>query len=280
MALSSFTRRTFLATAASLPLAARMSNGKIPVGLELYSVRDQLAKDPTGALQAVAKMGYQCVEFYAPYYEWQPEHAKATRKLLDDLGMRCYSTHNDRKNFDQDKIARAIELNQILGAKYIVMASAGQIKNLDGWKEVAQTLQQASEKLAPHNLKPGYHNHELEFTPIDGVKPIELIAKNTSKDVMLQLDVGTCLQAGSDPVAWIEKNPGRIHSIHCKDWSGAGGYKVLFGEGAAPWKKIFHAAENGGGVEYYLIEQEGSRYPSLETAQKCLKAFKKVHASA
>jgi len=98
---------------------------------------------------------------------------------------------------------------------------------------------------------------------------------------MLQLDVGTCLEAGADPVAWIEAHPERIRSMHCKDWSpDAGkGYKVLFGEGVAPWKKLFSAAENGGGIEYYLVEQEGSRFPELETAQKCLQAFQIAHSA-
>ena len=96
---------------------------------------------------------------------------------------------------------------------------------------------------------------------------------------MLQLDVGTSVEAGSDPVAWIRANPGRIHSIHCKDWSpDAGqGYKVLFGEGVADWKGIFQAAESVGGVEYYLIEQEGSRFSEFETARKCLQAFRATH---
>jgi sugar phosphate isomerase/epimerase len=95
---------------------------------------------------------------------------------------------------------------------------------------------------------------------------------------MLQLDVGTCIEAGSDPVAWINQNPGRIRSVHCKDWSpDAGkGYKVLFAEGVAPWKQIFEAAEKTGGVEYYLIEQEGSAYPPLETAERCLATFRKM----
>jgi len=86
--------------------------------------------------------------------------------------------------------------------------------------------------------------------------------------------------AGSDPVAWIRANPGRIHSIHCKDWSPepGKGYTVLFGEGAADWKGIFAAAESVGGVEYYLVEQEGSRFPELETAQRCLKTFRSLHS--
>jgi sugar phosphate isomerase/epimerase len=111
---------------------------------------------------------------------------------------------------------------------------------------------------------------------------MEVIAAGTPKEVMLQLDVGTCVEAGADPVAWIRANPGRIRSIHCKDWGAGGGpnrgYRVLFGEGDAPWKAIFTAAESAGGVEYYLIEQEGSRFPELETAQRCLENWKKMRA--
>jgi sugar phosphate isomerase/epimerase len=98
---------------------------------------------------------------------------------------------------------------------------------------------------------------------------------------MLQLDVGTCLHAGTDPVAWIRANPGRIRSLHCKDWSPdkSKGYTVLFGEGAVDWKPLFAAAENGGGVEYYLVEQEGSRFSELETARRCLETFRRTHAA-
>jgi sugar phosphate isomerase/epimerase len=129
-------------------------------------------------------------------------------------------------------------------------------------------------------LRTGYHNHQEEFVPLDGKRPIEVLAGNTPKEVMLQLDVGTCEEAGSDPVAWIEANPGRIRCIHCKDWApGADkGYRVLFGEGVSPWTKIFAAAESAGGIEYYLIEQEGSRYPELDTAERCLATWKKLRA--
>jgi sugar phosphate isomerase/epimerase len=96
---------------------------------------------------------------------------------------------------------------------------------------------------------------------------------------MLQLDVGTCLEAGADPVAWIRANPGRIRSLHCKDWSPEPGigYAALFGEGKADWKGIFAAASSVGGAEYYLIEQEGSRYSELETAKKCLELYRAKH---
>jgi sugar phosphate isomerase/epimerase len=252
---NSISRRSFLALAGAAPFALAAHKGK--------------------------RVGYEVVEFFSPYYEWTPDYAKEVRKLLDDLKIRCLSTHNGANAFTPEGIQKAIELNQILGAKYVVMASAGgRVEGLDGWKGVAERLTQASEKLNPLKMRAGFHNHKMEFVPIEGKRPMDVLAANTPKDVTLQLDVGTCVDAGADPVAWINANPGRITSIHCKEWgAGAGeekGYRALFGEGDAPWLKIFEAAEKVGGVEYYLIEQEGSRFPSLETAERCLASFKKL----
>lgn len=275
------TRRAFLAMSAMLPWALKSmaASRSIPVGLELYSVRDALKQVPDGTLRAVAQMGYQAVEFYAPYFEWTDSQAKQTRKLLDDLGMRCCSTHNGGDYLTAKNINRARDLNLILGSRYVVLAWSDPKTGPDGWKAVADQLNSAAETLEPSGLKAGYHNHQAEFTGAVGQRPIDMLAKNTKPTVMLQLDVGTCVEAGSDPVAWIRANPGRIRSIHCKDWSpDAGkGYMVLFGEGVTDWKGIFQAAENGGGVEYYLIEQEGSRFPELDTARRCLQAFRTTH---
>ena len=273
------TRRSFLAFSAMVPVAvfARPSTS-IPVGLELYSVRDELQRDPQGTVRAVAKMGYQCVEFYAPYLDWNEGQTKEMRKLLDDLGIRCSSTHNGAEQLRVGNLDKVRDRNLILGSRYVVQASSTEQKTLDGWKSVAESLNAAADKLAPSGLKVGYHNHQPEFTPLEGKRPMEVLAANTHPSIMLQLDVGTCLNAGSDPVAWIRSNPGRIRSLHLKDWSPdpAKGYKVLFGEGVANWKAIFAAAESVGGVEYYLIEQEGSRYSELETAQKCLEAYRSL----
>jgi sugar phosphate isomerase/epimerase len=273
-------RRSFLALSAMLPCALSVRAAKsIPAGLELYSVRNELKKDPEGTVRAVAQMGYQGVEFYAPYFEWSESQTKQMRRLLDDLGIRCFSTHNDSAYLNAENLNRARDMNVILGSKYVVMASSNPKPGLDGWKAVADTLNFAADRLESSGLKAGYHNHQPEFTVIEGQRPMEVLAKYTKPSIMLQLDVGTCLEAGSDPVAWIRANPGRIRSLHLKDWSPepAKGYTVLFGEGRADWKNIFEAAESAGGVEYYLLEQEGSRFPELETAQRCLQSFLAVH---
>jgi sugar phosphate isomerase/epimerase len=264
--------------AAATPLTFGKEKSSIPVGLELYSVREELQKDLMGTVRGVAKMGYQCVEFYAPYYSWTDDYAKQVRALLDELGIKCYSTHNGLDSFQPEGVQKAIELNKTLGTHYIVLAHPGDVKTLDDWKRVVETLNKANETMSAEGLHAGYHNHDLEWKPLAGQKPIELLRDTLDKSIMLQLDVGTCVATGNDPVAWIKHNPGRIRSIHVKDWSPTQGYSVLTGEGVAPWKKIFAAAEKVGGVEYYLIEQEGSRYPEMETAERCLALFHKLHA--
>src|SRR6266446_6303037 len=170
-----FSRRSFIALFAAAPLWAGLATNKhIPVGLELYSVRDELKKDLTGTVRGVAKMGYECVEFYAPYYEWTLDYAKDVRKELDALGVHCYSTHNSAQSFTPEGIGKAIELNQALGARYVVLAHPGNVKDIADWKRTADLLNSANATLASHGLHAGYHNHDLEWKPVEGQKPIEL----------------------------------------------------------------------------------------------------------
>lgn len=273
-------RRRFLAISGATPLGLRAAGKSVPVGLELDSVRGALAQDLFGTVRAVAGMGYRVVEFDPSYFNWTPDYARQVRRLLDDLGLRCDSTQNSTPSFSKMGLPKAIELNQILGAKYIVMATAGSVVGIEGWREVADLLTLTAERLRPLGMAAGYHNHEPEWVAFEGQRPMDVLAANTPTDVVLQLDVGSCVEAGADPVTWISSHPGRIRSIHCKDWApGADkGYRVLFGEGVAPWLRIFEAAESAGGVESYLIEQEASRFPEFEAVERCLAAWKQLKA--
>jgi sugar phosphate isomerase/epimerase len=270
------------------PTSSANGNKHYPIGLELYSVRDELARDLPKTLQVVGKMGYEVVEFYAPYFNWQLPYAKEVRTQLDDLGLRCYSTHNSFASLTPgDTMAKAIELNQILGTRFIILASEpGGTKGVEGWKKLCGQLTTASEQLKPHGLSAGFHNHQSEWAMLDGDQRImDFLAANTPPDFVLQLDVGTCMEAGSDPVAWVKSNPGRIKIVHLKDWAPGSGkdeksYRVLFGEGATPWPELIAALESVGGIEFYLLEQEGSRYSEFETAQRCLANWKKFRGQA
>lgn len=258
-----------------------------PIGIELYAVRRELARDLPATLSAVATMGYAVVEFYAPYLGWTLPYAKQVRTRLDDLGLRCYSTHNPFASFTPgDTMGKAIEINQILGARHVILASPpADAKGLEDWKRVSGQLTAAVNQFAPHGLLVGFHNHLVEWTPMaGGVRIMDVLAANTPPEFVLQLDVGTCLEAGVDPVAWIQANPGRIRSIHLKDWAPGTeaeekSFRVLFGEGVGPWQRIVAAAEAVGGVEFYLMEQEGSRYSELETARRCLDTWRSIRKS-
>jgi sugar phosphate isomerase/epimerase len=270
--------------AATLPNTREVKAKTYPIGLEMFSVRREQQKDQAATLAAVSKMGYQAVEFFATYLGWTIPYAKEVRSQLDDLGLRCYSTHNPSSALlTAETMAKAIEINQVLGARYIIMASPPpNTTTAEDWTRVSGLLSTASEQLKPHGLYAGFHNHKIEWLPLGGGQRImDILATNTPAEFALQFDVGTCIEAGADPIAWIKAHPGRIKSVHLKDWAPGTeaqekGYRVLFGEGVAPWKQIFDAVESVGGVEYYLMEQEGSRYSELETAQRCLATWRKM----
>jgi sugar phosphate isomerase/epimerase len=279
----SVSRRAFLTAAAVAPLAASATRLRAQtrprVGLQLYSVRTAYGQDMRAAVTAVAKLGFDAVEFWAPYMQWDAAQAKDVRRLLDDLGILCPSTHNPAAALQGDQLKRAIELNQIIGSRTIVVASPPpKLVTVDAWRGFADTAAAAAETLRPIGMRAGFHNHAVEWQVIDGRRPMDILAAGTPQDFVLQLDVGTCVSAGADPVAWINANPGRIRSIHCKDWGAGGrGYSVAFGEGDAPWLRIFQAAESVGGIELYYLEQEiPGPLGELAMVEKCLENYRKL----
>ncbi|MBM3458085.1 MAG: TIM barrel protein, partial [Armatimonadetes bacterium] len=150
-------RRVLLGAAGGAALGAALPGAgaeKTPaLGLELYSVRDNLSRDLMGTVRAVAKMGYEVVEFYSPYYQWTTEYAREVRRLLDELHVRCLSTHNSRAALEATGLPKAIELNQIPGSTSIVMASPGRISAREDWKRVAEILSSAAEALKPLGMR-------------------------------------------------------------------------------------------------------------------------------
>lgn len=279
--MTSVSRRAFLAAASSLPFVVTAAGQRraVPVGLELYSVRGELQKDLLGTVSRVAAMGYEVVEFYSPYQQWTTEQAKEVRKRLDDLGVRCPSTHNGANAFTGDGLKRAIELNQIIGSKLIVMASPPRITDIAGWRNLGAQMTAVMATLRPLGLAAGFHNHAAEWRPVENQRPMDVLAAETPRDFALQLDVGTCMEAGVDPVAWVKANPGRIKSMHCKEW-GAGegrGYALAFAEGDVAWRALFAAAEETGGIEHYLIEQEiAGAIGEFAMVEKCLVNYRKL----
>ena len=246
---------------------------RVQIGLQLYSVREDCKRDLPGVLAAVAKMGYKGVEF-AGYYD---RAAKVLRKMLDDNGLVCCGTHTGLDTLLGDNLARTIEFNQTLGNKYLVAPGLpGKYRSShQAWLDTAKLFNELAEKVKPHGMLVGYHNHSVEFTAMDGELPWDTFYSNTKKGVIMQLDVGNAIHGGVDPLPYLYKYPGRAVTVHVKEYSKTN-KKALIGEGDVSWKAFFALCKAVGGTEWYIVEQESYAYPPLECVERCLKNLRKM----
>lgn len=284
MSATEVSRRRFLEQSlAGAALAATISprlfaaesgygGNKIPFGVQLYSVRNDCAKDLPGTLAALAKMGYKAVEF-AGYHG---RDAKTLRKLLDDNGLKCCGTHTALDTMLGDNLPKTVEFNHALGNKYLIVPSLPKkdTQTKQGWQDVADRFTQVAEKVKPDGMKVGYHNHNVEFTPIDGEVPWDIFFNRASKDVVIQFDTGNGASVGGDPMIYLKKFPGRVASVHVKPYSKARP-RTLIGDDEHPWKEIFHICETTAGVEWYIIEYENDAYTPLVAVEKTLEVMRR-----
>ena len=246
---------------------------RIPVGLQLYSVRKESEKDFPKTIKAVAKIGYEGVEF-AGYFN---HDAKELRKILDDTGLKCCGTHTQLADLAPEKFAATMELNQILGNKYIIVPWLGEeMRNTEqAWLNTVKLFNELAEKVKEHGMRLGYHNHTFEFESIGDKMPWDIFAENTNADIILQLDTGNLMQAGVEPVSFLKKYPGRTLTIHLKEYS-ATNDKAITGEGDMPWKEVLEVCRTTGGTEWFILEEEKDVYPPLECVELCYKNFQKL----
>ncbi len=283
MKIPAIPRRRFLQTgvaamacAGAAPTALLAAEGyggnKIPFGLQLYSVREECARDLVGTVTAVAKMGYKAVEF-AGYHG---RDAKTLRQLLDDTGLKCCGTHLGLDQLLGDNLAKTVEFNHILGNPFLIVASlpGNYTKTRQSWEEAADRFSEIAERLKPDRMRTGYHNHSIEFKPIEGALPWDIFFNRASKAVVIQFDTGNGMEDGGDPMVFLKKHPGRVASMHVKSFSKARP-NALIGDDELPWKEIFRLAETIAGVEWYIIEYERDAYPPLVSVQKTLEVMRR-----
>ncbi len=253
--------------------AKNRSRRRFPIGLQLYSVREDCKRDLQGTIAAVAKMGYKGVEF-AGYYD---RTAKQLRKMLDDNGLVCCGTHTGLDTLLGDNLRRTIEFNKTLGNKYLIVPGLPEKYRTSrrAWLDTAKLFNELAEKVKPHEMLVGYHNHSIEFTAMDGELPWDTFYGNTRKDVVMQIDVGNAIHGGADPLPYLYKYPGRAITVHVKEFSKTN-KKALIGEGDVNWKAFFALCKAVGQTEWYIVEQESYAYPPLECVQRCLRNLRKM----
>jgi sugar phosphate isomerase/epimerase len=248
--------------------ASAAARKKIPVGLQLYSVREQCAKDLPGTLAAVAKIGFKGVEF-AGYHN---RGAKELRKLLDDLGLVACGTHTPYASVLPDKLAETIEFNRTIGNKFLIVPSM-QGRTKQDWLDKAKLFNELADKVKAEGMFVGYHAHAHDFEKLEGETAWDLFFGNTKPEVVMQLDTSNCASGGADPVAVLKKYPGRAKTIHIK--AHGGGPEAVIGEDKVDWPAVFAFCEGPGGTQWYVVEHESSQDP-IAAVGRCYAALKQM----
>jgi len=281
-----FTRRHFVkssvltaaALAANRSPAAASGGRNIPVSIQLYSVRNDCAKDFDATLSALAKLGFEAVEF-AGYHKYSGK-PKELRAKLDELGLKVAATHIGTGTLRGDSLNQSIEFHQQIGCKYLIVPNDGDFTSPEKSKGLAEFFNETASKLKPHGMACGYHNHKGEFAKAGDSNYWELFADRTSKDVVLQVDCGWAAAAGQDCADLMKRHPGRMKVVHIKPtvFGDSAGKKAIFGQDSVNWGPVLTACREVGGTEWLTLEQEV--YPDGKSPMECtalsLAAFKKA----
>jgi sugar phosphate isomerase/epimerase len=262
---ASISRREFVrcGTAAVCAAASRLEAKALnmPIGLQLYSVRNQLPKDFDGTLAQLRAAGYTVVEA-AGYFD---RSAKDFRAAMDRAGLRCVSTHHTLSQF-QSQLDELLDYAHTLGLEYMICSSSGGAKRdpnakgertVDDWHWVASEFNRIGEKTKAAGIVFGVHNHTPEFAKIDGTLVYDELLKNTDpRFVVFEMDAGWVTAAGYSPQDYLHREPKRFPLMHVKDMvKGANGqmHSTELGHGLIDYAPVLKAAT---GLHYYFIEQE------------------------
>jgi len=245
---------------------------KLPVALQLYTVRDHTKDDMADTLRKVAAMGYQGVEL-AGYGNLNREQLK---EVIDETGLQVVAVHTNLPRL-QNEVEDIVAEAKVFGHQFVVLGSvpAELRESADTWKQAAKTLNAVGEQLRQHNLQFCYHNHAFEFETHDGEYGFDLLFANSDpQNVQSELDSYWVKKGGESPVAYLQKYTGRVPLLHIKDMAANGDFAEI-GNGTMNWDDIFNAAESTG-VQHYIVEQDICPGDSLASVQLSVENLKKM----
>jgi len=239
---------------------------RIPIGLQLYSVREECQKDLGATLEAVADMGYACVEtaglYDVPVATWT--------SLLRDTNLGVAGAHVPLPSVTPENLTATIDRYAALGCRTLVVpALPGEYREtIDGYKRAAAIISEAAAK-GPEGVRLGYHNHAFEFEPIDGQVPYDAMLDVFGDEVLLQFDFGWLYRAGQDGAAMVMAHPGRQQTVHIKAYK-ADEETAVVGADEVPWQDVFAACESVGNTEVYIVEHERYADEPLVCVKQCI----------
>ncbi len=238
-----------------------MSKTSPQISVQLWSVKDEVKADFKGTLKTLADMGFEGVEFANEFGEFSGD-ANAIKKVLDSLSLKGSGAHVSFEQLNDKNFADTVKFYQVLGVDMLIVGWDERAWHPEGIKEVVDLLNKLSEKLAPFGMKTGFHNHDHEFNAFEGTTYWDYLAQNTSHNVVLQQDVGWTTYAGKDPIAYVEKYPGRTITTHYKVKlpKGTHGKLPIIGQDTIDWLNLTKANMAVGGTLWLVVEQE--EYPN------------------
>lgn len=267
------TRRQFTALLAGAIPALSSDAKRIPVAIQLFSLRRQCEQDLEATLAYVRQVGFDGVEF-AGFYG---KSAAELRDLLRKYSLRCCGSHTTLPQLTGANLQTTVEFNRTLGNRYLIIPGLPKEyeASASSWKAAAELLNRIADQLRPFNMRVGYHNHDVEFRPVDGLLPWQILYESTQPEVILQLDMGNARIAGADPASLIRQFPGRAATVHVKDYLPTKTDPVL-GASEFDWGPFLKISASRGGTEWYVIEHDS---PDQKETGLCLQHFRALQAA-
>jgi sugar phosphate isomerase/epimerase len=245
-----------------------------PFAIQIWTLREAYGEDMPATLQAVKEMGYQGVEL-CRWYDWTDLFDKCSaeeiKAVCEQIDLKVVSSHVPYTMIQEEKLSELAAFSRVVGMNYAIVASLPEelTRSRAAWKEAATQFNIAAAALKSEGIQIGYHNHGVEFQPIDGQKPWDIFFDNTDPEVIMQLDIGNSLSGGADPYDYLEKYPGRATLVHMKDYDSEQEIRVL-GDGAVDWGRVIDLCERFQHPEWYIVEQESQTATPFESAKLSL----------
>lgn len=243
------------------------------VSVQLWSVKDELKADFTGTLEHLVKLGFEGVEFAGDFGPYK-EDAKGLKKYLNSLGLVTSGAHLGFDSLNERNFNKTVTFYKAVGIDLLIVPWDSRAWHPEGIKEVVKELNLLAKKLAPLNMKIGFHNHDQEFNAYQGTTYWDYLASNTSSEVVLQQDVGWTTYAGKDPIDYVKRYPGRTTTTHYKVKlpEGTQGKLPIIGQDTINWLELTKANIEFGKTKWLVVEQE--EYPNNLTPLQAIKQSK------
>lgn len=284
MKLSTTIKAITMAAIASVSIstfAADVAPTSPQLSVQLWSIKDDVAKDFEGTLKKLKAFGFQGVEFagnFGPY----ANDPKGLKAFLEKTGLKASGAHVHFDKLSPENFEATVAFYKAIDCKYLIIPMDERAFTPEGAKAVAADLEAVQKKLAPHGMHTGYHNHKPEMLGEKGKTPWDVIGKNTEQAVILQQDVGWTEVAGKDPVEFVKAYPGRTITTHYKASAPEKGNKEhpIIGQDTTDWKALINANRTVGGTLWLVVEQES--YPEgltpMQSVEASLKGLQKIIA--